>query len=158
MSQNKDNDQIDDINKEEEYKEEDITISDNDSNDVDYKDEDEDEDSMDDFIDNTIDMDEEEIKKFNKEMDDIVTELKKPKLHLNPYPTLNTNWKKRKITEIPEFTNEKDRIKWLIENHLGPNFTLEDYIKFLEEQEKEAVDNYIRKSKRHKTNKDSKKK
>ena len=56
---------------------------------------------------------------------------------------------------MPEdIKDEKEKIKWLIENRLGANMTLEEYVKYLEEQEQEVVDNYIRKVKRRKLNED----
>lgn len=87
--------------------------------------------------------------KIKEELDAIVDELSKPKLHLNPNPTYNPAWQQNKKKMLPDdITTEKERIKWLIENNLGPNMTLQDYVKYLEEQEKIAVDNFINKNKR----------
>lgn len=85
-----------------------------------------------------------------KEFREIVAELRKPKLQLNPYPTYNKNWIETEQKDIPKGLSEKERVTWLIKNKLGPNMTLEDYIKYLEEQEKDIVDSYVANKKRRK--------
>lgn len=145
-----------------------MDLNDDSSSDEDY--ETDDGSDLDDFIvneeDDLLDVDgniiegteenEQEEKKAMEDFEKILEDLRKPKLALNPYPTLNTHWKEIEVKTPPKFTNEKDRLKWLIENKLGPNMTLEDYVKFLDEQEKESVDNYIQKTKKRKLNNSNK--
>mgnify|MGYP003385497573 CR=1 FL=1 len=91
-----------------------------------------------------------------KELDKELKRLREPKLHLNPYPTYNPNSNKEPVKIPDEIKDEKDKIKWLIEHKLGHGMSLEDYVKFLEQQEEEAVDNYVKRSKRRKLDNDKK--
>lgn len=103
---------------------------------------------LDDFIDEDY---EDDGTLESEEYKNVIKKLREPKLHLNPYPTYNPDTKKRKIIDVdmmPEFKTEQERIKWLIENKLGPNMTLHDYVKFLQEQEEQAAENFVRRSKR----------
>lgn len=103
---------------------------------------------LDDFIDEDY---EDDGTLESEEYRNVINKLREPKLHLNPYPTYNPDPKKRKAIDVdalPEFNNEQDRIKWLIENKLGPDMTLQDYVKYLKEQEECVVENFVRRSKR----------
>jgi len=110
--------------------------------------------SLDEFIVNDDDMDSD----TRKELDDEIDRLRTPKLYLNPYPTLNPD-PNSKSNMPSDITDEKERIKWLITNKLGHNMTLDDYVKYLEEQEQEVLNNYnrrmeYRETKRRKLNND----
>jgi len=83
----------------------------------------------------------------SKEYQDIIKELRRPKLHLNPYPTYDVSHQTHPSVPPKDIKDEKERIKWLITNKLSPDMTLEEYLKFLEEQEDDNVKNFIRKSK-----------
>jgi len=71
-----------------------------------------------------------------EEYKNLIKELRRPKLHLNPYPTYDVSLKTQPSVPPSNITDEKERIKWLIENKLGPDMTLKDYVKYLEEQDK----------------------
>jgi hypothetical protein len=82
----------------------------------------------------------------SQEYQDIIAELRRPKLHLNPYPTYDVS-QQTKPSVPPKNITEKERIKWLIENKLSPDMTLDEYVKFLEDEEEEIVKAYIQKNK-----------
>jgi len=124
-----------------------------------------DSDSMDDFIvDDELEEDsyffddegnkkpinDETRKEAEEEFKKIIEDIKKPKIVLDPVPMYNHNWKNTNPSNpLPEdIKGEKEYVKWIIENKLGPNTTLEDYLKFLEKEEQNAVDNFIARKKR----------
>lgn len=119
-------------------------------------------DDLDDFIvddDENTDLDGNPMtmEEVSKELDKELKVIGAPKLILNPYPTLNPNPNQESVKIPDEIKDEKERIKWLIKNKLGPGLTLEDYVKFLEQQEEEAVHNYVQRAKRRKLNNEDKK-
>ena len=81
----------------------------------------------------------------SKEYKDLIKKIRQPKLHLNPYPTINTSDSNKKLDYTKKFTSEKERIKWLIENKLGPNMTLAEYAKYLYDEEKRNAKNFNKK-------------
>lgn len=139
--------------------------SDSDYSDNDYSDNSDNTNSMDDFIvDDDIEEDswffddegnkkpinDETRKEAEEELKKVIDDIRKPKIILDPVPMYNHNWKNTNPSNpLPEdIKGAKAYVKWIIENKLGPNTTLEDYLKFLEKEEQNAVDNFIARKKR----------
>lgn len=76
----------------------------------------------------------------SEEYNEIMRKIRQPKLHLNPYPSINPN--PQNPTILPNNLTNVERVRYIIERKLGPGWTLETYAKFLKEQEDETVGRY----------------
>lgn len=76
-----------------------------------------------------------------KELDEVITELKKPRIVLNPDPTLAKEG--TTLISVPnDIRNGSDDkfILWMIQNRLGEDMTLEKYIEHVMSNKRRKIE------------------